>query len=163
MTVFAAVKLSPSPPARVDNTIKRDQATSRAEQRSERTEDGDFGIVGIFVDHRLSVRHVRLSGELEVLDAHRVEHDFENLEDLCELREEQYSISASLHLREHAFEGDDLARFHPFLVLETILLEILRMENCQSSICQGNEVDSPCSAHRIDAAQNPSSPPYPRR
>ena len=85
MTVFAAVKFKPSPPARVDRTAttwEKDQRACtepRSRMRGELTEDGDIRIVVVRIAEALPFRHVCLAGELEVRDLHRIEDDFEDV------------------------------------------------------------------------------------
>jgi len=66
---------------------------ARLSRKTRQTENGNLGTIVVSVTKTLTFRNVRLSRQLEVLDVHRIEHDFENIENLSELTENEDSIS----------------------------------------------------------------------
>jgi hypothetical protein len=161
MTVLDAVRLSPSPPARVESTMKETTVVSSTEHekpgKRRRTKDGDIRIVRIQIDKPLSFSDVRLSRELEVLDAHRIEHDFENVKHLGELTEEEHPVAVRLEPGQHFLQLLNLARRHPLVVLERVLLQMLQDDDVRRESREAQStISSPCSRGRTDAAQSRS-------
>lgn len=128
MTVLAAVRFKPSPPARVESTAtQKGQPQVSSSAHGALTEHGNLWLIVVQVAQALTLRDVRLTGQLDVLDAHRVKHDFKNVQDLSKLTEEQDAVAIGFHLGQLLFQLVNLARRHPFVLFERVLLEVLRM------------------------------------
>ena len=115
-----------------------ESATLESKNAAKRlTENSDIGIVRVLVDEPLSFGDGRLSRELEVPHAHRVEDDLEDVEDLSKLAEEEDAIAVRLEFGEEAQERVDLARRHPLVVLQAVLLEVLQSQRSVSDEVSG--------------------------